>query len=250
MKTVLVGAGNLATNLAVALHGAGHEVVQVLSRTEESAQRLASMIGASPITNPSMLVSDADVYIISITDMSLQTFDFTVFPTDAFVVHTAGSMPMDVIRCRRRGVLYPMQTFSRQRIVDFKTIPIFVEASGEEDTQVLEEMARTLSGNVYRLSSADRLYLHVAAVFCSNFVNHCYALTDEILSQHNIPFEAMLPLLDEVAAKVHKVPPRDAQTGPAARHDLNVINKHLELLSDQPRLQQIYDIMSKSISND
>ena len=250
MKVALVGAGNLATNLAVALQEAGHTIVQVFSRTRQSAELLAERVGTSAITDLHQLVSDADLYIVSISDSALSTLDYSAFPPQALVVHTAGSIPMDVIPLSRRGVFYPMQTFSRQRIVDFSDIPIFVEASSEDDTTFLFDFARTINNKVYRLSSADRIYLHLAAVYCSNFVNHCYALSEEILRQHGLPFSVMLPLVDEVAAKVHQVSPQEAQTGPAIRHDYNVIRHHLSLLEDQPRLQEIYEIMSKHIAND
>ena len=247
MKVALVGAGNLATNLAVALQEAGHTIVQVFSRTSQSAELLAERVGTSAITDLHQLVSDADLYIVSISDSALSTLDYSAFPPQALVVHTAGSIPMDVIPLSRRGVFYPMQTFSRQRIVDFSNIPIFVEASSEDDTTFLLDFARTINNKVYRLSSADRIYLHLAAVYCSNFVNHCYAMSEEILRQHGLPFSVMLPLVDEVAAKVHQVSPQEAQTGPAIRHDYNVIRHHLSLLEDQPRLQEIYEIMSESI---
>ena len=250
MKVALVGAGKLATNLAVALQEAGHTIVQVFSRTRQSAELLAERVGTSAITDLHQLVSDADLYIVSISDSALSTLDYSAFPPQALVVHTAGSIPMDVIPLSRRGVFYPMQTFSRQRIVDFSDIPIFVEASSEDDTTFLFDFARTINNKVYRLSSADRIYLHLAAVYCSNFVNHCYALSEEILRQHGLPFSVMLPLVDEVAAKVHQVSPQEAQTGPAIRHDYNVIRHHLSLLEDQPRLQEIYEIMSKHIAND
>lgn len=247
MKVALVGAGNLATNLAVALQEAGHTIVQVFSRTRQSAELLAERVGTSAITDLHQLVSDADLYIVSISDSALSTLDYSAFPPQALVVHTAGSISMDVIPLTRRGVFYPMQTFSRQRIVDFSDIPIFIEASTEADTTFLLDFARTINNKVYRLSSADRIYLHLAAVYCSNFVNHCYAMSEEILRQHGLPFSVMLPLVDEVAAKVHQVSPHEAQTGPAIRHDYNVIRHHLSLLEDQPRLQEIYAIMSKSI---
>lgn len=247
MKVALVGAGNLATNLAVALQEAGHTIVQVFSRTRQSAELLAERVGTSAITDLHQLASDADLYIVSISDSALSTLDYSAFPPQALVVHTAGSIPMDVIPLSRRGVFYPMQTFSRQRIVDFSDIPIFVEASSEDDTTFLLDFARTINNKVYRLSSADRIYLHLAAVYCSNFVNHCYAMSEEILRQHGLPFSVMLPLVDEVAAKVHQVSPQEAQTGPAIRHDYNVIRHHLALLEDQPRLQEIYEIMSESI---
>ena len=248
MRVVLVGAGNLATNLAVALQQAGHTIMQVFSRTSRSAEALAQRVGVPAITDLHQLTHDADIYIVSITDSALASLDYTAFPTDALVVHTAGSIPMDVIPLPRRGVLYPMQTFSRQRIVDFADIPLFVEAATEDDTQWLSDFARTINNKVYRLSSADRLYLHLAAVFCSNFVNHCYAMSEDILRQHGgLPFSVMLPLIDEVAAKVHSVGPHEAQTGPAIRHDENVVSHHLALLAYQPDLQEIYSIMSNSI---
>ena len=251
MKVVIVGAGNLATNLTVALQAAGHTILQVFSRTARSAQLLAERVGVPAVTSWSDLSQDADIYILSITDSALPTIDYNVFPPQALVVHTAGSIPMDVIQTPRRGVLYPMQTFSKQRIVDFAEIPLFVEASTEDDTQFLYDFAHTINNKVYRLSSADRLYLHLAAVFCSNFVNHCYAISEDILREHgHLPFSVMLPLIDEVAAKVHQVSPHDAQTGPAIRHDEQVISHHRALLADQPQLQEIYTVMSKHIAND
>lgn len=260
MNIVFIGAGNLATNLSVALHKAGHTIVQVYSRTDASAQALAKLVDACPITDISQITADADIYILCIADSAIHSLcsseGFSSVmgqnhgESSKLIIHTAGSIPMDVITSKRRGVLYPMQSFSKQRIIDFTNIPVFIEASNPQDTDLLEKLAYDISDNVYRLSSADRLYLHLAAVFCSNFVNHCYALSDEILSQHNIPFSVMLPLIDEVATKVHTVAPKEAMTGPAVRHDMGVIGKHLQLLTDNPRLQQIYDMMSKSIIND
>ena len=250
MKVVLVGAGNLATNLAVALQQSGHTILQVFSRTSQSAELLANRVGVPAITSLSQLSQEADIYIVSISDSALSTFDYTAFPTHSLVVHTAGSIPMDVIPLERRGVFYPMQTFSRQRIVDFSEIPIFIEAASDDDTQFLTDFAHTINNKVYRLSSADRLYLHLAAVYCSNFVNHCYAMSEDILRQHGLPFSVMLPLVDEVAAKVHQVSPHEAQTGPAIRHDENVIRHHFSLLENDPQLQEIYAIMSKHIAND
>ncbi len=252
MRVAFVGAGNLATSMAVALHEAGHAIVQVYSRTEESSSALASRVGATAISNFADLADDADIYIISVSDSALEDVAEQAVKgrEDSLFVHTAGSIPMDVIPARRRGVVYPMQSFSKQRLVDFSSIPVFIEAANADDLLLLKQLALSISGSVSELSSADRLYLHLAAVFCSNFVNHCYALSEEILNKHGIPFSAMYPLLDEVAKKVHTVSPKDAQTGPASRHDWNVVNKHLMMLADNPGLQSIYQLMSKSIADD
>lgn len=259
MKIVSIGAGNLATNLCVALHKARHDILQVFSRTHASAESLACRIGASPVTDVARLTTDADIYIVSVSDSIMPDMArHLVEHLNAgkqgerlpLIVHTAGSIAMDVIPADRRGVLYPMQTFSKQRIVDFSQIPIFIEANHADDLEMLRAVATALSQSVQTLSSADRRYLHLAAVFCSNFSNHCYTLADKILSRHNVPFSAMLPLIDEVAAKVHSMSPHDAQTGPARRHDANVMNAHIELLDDDKRLQDIYKIMSESIADD
>ena len=259
MKIVSIGAGNLATNLCVALHKSHHDILQVFSRKSTSAECLACRIGASPVTDMELIATDADIYIVSVTDSALadvarRLVDHLEAGNQGgalpLIVHTAGSIAMDVIPAARRGVVYPMQTFSKQRLVDFSQIPIFIEANYADDLEMLRLFATSLSSHVQVLSSTDRRYLHLAAVFCSNFTNHCYALADKILSQHNVPFSAMLPLIDEVAAKVHSMPPHEAQTGPARRHDANVMNEHIELLTNDKRLQNIYKIMSESIADD
>lgn len=259
MKIVFVGAGNLATNLCLALNSAGHEVVQVYSRTMDSAHALAQRVGAQATNDVAELATNADIYIIGVTDSALKEVSSLVvshIETERgtgrmpLIVHTAGSIPMDVIGTDRCGVLYPMQTFSRNRIVEFSNIPIFIEANHEADLNVLQGLSASISTSVRVLSSDDRRYLHLAAVFCSNFVNHCYTLTAEILERKGIDFSAMLPLIDEVAAKVHELAPKDAQTGPARRCDTNVMQAQADLLSYDPRIQEIYRIMSKSIMHD
>lgn len=252
MKIVFIGAGNLATNLSVALQKTGNEIAQVYSRTEESATMLASRLGCEWTISMKELKNDADLYIVSLADYAVPSLvdEMKEGREDRLFVHTAGTLPMDILKTERRGVFYPMQTFSKTRIVELTDFPMFIEASNEEDAAMLEQLARSLSQNVFHLNSADRQYLHLAAVFCSNFVNHCYALCDEILKEHNVPFSVMLPLIDEVASKIHTLSPKDAQTGPAIRHDENVMAKHMSLLQNNPRLQSIYDIMSKSIAYD
>ena len=252
MRIVLIGAGNLATNIGRALVEAGHELMQVYSRTEQSAEKLAALLHCPYTTELDRVVDGADVYIIAVKDGVLAEVAgrLAAGRENRFLVHTAGSMPMDTLPTRRRGVLYPMQTFSKERIVDFKRIPCFVEASDEDDGVILQQLAETLSESVYRTNSEDRKYLHLSAVFCCNFVNHCYALSELLLKEHGgLPFDVMLPLIDETARKVHELSPRDAQTGPAVRWDTNVMEKQLQLLADYPQLQDIYKLLSESISD-
>ena len=250
MKIVLIGAGNLATHLGKALHAAGHDMVQVFSRTMQSAETLASLLDAEPLTDMAQVRDDADVYIFSVKDSALEQLISQLCGGEKKVfLHTAGSMPMSVFRGKalHYGVLYPMQTFSKQREVDFSIIPCFIEANDEFAQKQIEGLAGQISHRVYQLSSEDRKYLHLSAVFACNFANHCYAASQELLQQHGIPFDVMLPLIDETAAKVHGMTPKEAQTGPAVRYDENVIGKQIRLLENQPYFQKIYDCMSKSI---
>ena len=271
MKIVLIGAGNLATHLGKALHAAGHDMLQVFSRTMQSAETLASLLDAEPLTDIAQVRDDADVYIFSVKDSALLQLVAQLCRHEAdglgedgavnalrkakkgeherVFLHTAGSMPMSVFKgmAQHYGVLYPMQTFSKQREVDFSIIPCFVEANDEFAQKQIEGMAREISGRGYQLSSEDRKYLHLSAVFACNFANHCYAISQELLEEHGIPFDVMLPLINETAAKVHEMKPKDAQTGPAVRYDENVIDKQSKLLENHPHFKKVYDSMSKSI---
>ena len=250
MRVVLIGAGNLATNLGKALFRAGHEIVQVYSRTKASAVALAEVLKSSYTITLDDVTEDADIYIIAVKDSVLPSVATSLYEKhgERFVVHTAGSMSMDVLPFEHRGVFYPMQTFSKNKEVDFSVIPCFVEAHHEEDVQTLKKLALTISDTVYELDGENRRYLHLAAVFCCNFANHCFDLGATLLKEHgNIPFSVMLPLIDETAAKLYSMSPREAQTGPAVRWDENVMSKHLQLLADTPDMQKIYELMSKSI---
>ena len=251
MKIVLIGAGNVATHLGIALQKAGCLVLQVYSRTEESASVLAARLSADYTVVPDEIRRDADLYIVALKDAVLPQLAPILAKgrEQALFVHTAGSMPMDLWKglVERYGVLYPMQTFSRQREVDFNAVPFFIEASSPAEVELLRMVAARLSPKVYEATSCQRRYLHLAAVFACNFANHMYALSSHILEKQGIPFEVMLPLIDETAGKVHELSPVQAQTGPAVRYDKNVISKHLEMLADEEPLQELYEKISKSI---
>lgn len=251
MKIIFIGAGNLATNLAKALLAAGHDTLQVYSRTMDSAQALANIAGGAAIDNLGLLRNDADVYILAIKDSALAE----VIPhvckgrEQQVFLHTAGSMPMNIFEgmALHYGVLYPMQTFSKQREVDFGEIPCFIEANDEFARENISELARSISQKVYPLSSERRRHLHLAAVFGCNFVNHCYDIAADILQKQHIPFDVMLPLIDETARKVHSLSPHEAQTGPAVRFDENVFRTQADMLRDNPLVKDIYERMSLDI---
>jgi len=144
-------------------------------------------------------------------------------------------------------VLYPMQTFSKAREVDFSDIPFFLEASGKMEMDILKSVATSMSRNVHEADSEQRRYLHLSAVFACNFANAMYTASARLLEEHGLSFDAMLPLIDETARKVHTLHPADAQTGPAVRYDRNVIDKHLALLADHPLYRELYELTSRII---
>ena len=251
MRIVLIGAGRLATNLGAALRQQGQEIVQVYSRTMASATALAQRLEAAATDSLAAVVTDADVYIVSVKDSALAQLlpELCKGREEGVFLHTAGSMPLSVFDgyARHYGVLYPMQTFSKERLVDFSRVPLFIEGADQHALDMAETLARMVSGEVRQLSSADRRHLHLAAVFACNFANHCYELSAEILERHGIPFSVMLPLIDETAAKVHTMSPREAQTGPAVRFDENVMQAQMQLLAGQEQARHIYEEMSRSI---
>lgn len=252
MNVVMVGAGNLATHLAKALYASGYNIAQVYSRTEASAKELAMQVEADYTTSIEQLNAEAATYICALKDDALLQLIpcLAKVNPNALWLHTAGSIPMQVWEghAERYGVIYPLQTFSKHREVDFKQIPLFVEVKHEGDEAIIDYMAHRLTDKVYRATSEQRKHLHLAAVFACNFTNHMYALAEELLTKWGMPFEALLPLIDETAHKAHYMKPKQAQTGPAVRGDKEVMDKHLQMLTDIPHLQRIYKQISESIA--
>ena len=250
-RIVLIGAGNVATHLGQALKNAGETIVQVYSRTTESASALALSLSCSYTTELSEVSTDADIYLVMLKDSVLHDLLPTLTrqnPKGLFV-HTAGSVPMSIWEglANRYGVMYPMQTFSKAQPVDFESVHFFIEANSSEDENLLMEMAQKISSKVYQATSEQRKYLHLSAVFACNFTNHMYAVCEHLLTEHGLPFESMLPLIDETARKVHHLKPTKAQTGPAQRYDTNIMSQQETLLSDEPELARIYHLLSENI---
>ena len=229
-RTVLIGRGNVASHLQEALTQAGHQVLALGGRNR---------------TQP--IPQDADLYVIAVTDSAIAQVAEAIGPVDGLVVHTAGSVPMSILPQRNRGVLYPLQTFTKGRPLDMRQIPLFIESDG--NLPLLREVASQISSVVTEMDSSRRRYLHLAAVFCCNFTNHMYRITEKMLAQHDIPFSVMLPLIDETARKVHTLTPAQAQTGPAVRWNEEVMQAQIELL-EREDLKQLYQIISNSIHHD
>ena len=239
----------MATSFAVALKKSGNAPVAVWSRTMESACQLGNLVGCA-YTDKLSALPPADVVIISVVDSALRDVaaEVSALYPDALILHTAGSIPLEALHeagAVRYGVFYPMQTMSKSNIVPFDNVTIFIEGNDEVDVAYLQSLASSLSRKVVYATSEQRRFLHIAAVFSCNFPNALYMMAADILERNNLPFDAMLPLIDEAANKVHRMHPLDAQTGPAKRGDSNVMESHKALLDDE--LAAIYDIMSNYI---
>lgn len=248
-RLVIIGAGNLATRVSLELHNEGAEIVQVYSRTVTSALTLAKMLGCSYVTRPDKITSDADIYLISVSDMAFTDLLKQINFNNKLIAHTAGSIPMKELApySSNYGVFYPLQTFSKYRDVSFGKIPFCIEANTPENEKTLCELASTISKDVRLINSEQRKQIHLAAVFASNFVNHMYAIAGELLQEKDIPFDILRPIISETASKVKNMTPRAAQTGPAVRKDKNVMNFHMDMLNGKPRLKKLYSQISDSI---
>jgi predicted short-subunit dehydrogenase-like oxidoreductase (DUF2520 family) len=247
-KVTLIGAGNLSVQLGKAFKKAGVEVVQVYSRTEESAKELAILLDC-PFTSSLNNLKEADLFIVAVKDGALAPVLKQIDAKQSVVVHTAGSVPMEILQnhAANIGVFYPLQTFSKKRDVDFSNIPICLEANSQEVYNELELLAGKLSGTVRAVGSEERKTLHLAAVFTCNFVNHFYHIGSGLLEEKGLDFGLLKPLIMETAQKVMDMRPVDAQTGPAVRFDEAIIKEHLHLLSDKPELRKFYSFVSESI---
>lgn len=249
-NVALIGAGNLATQLAIALKKKDIKIKQVFSRNKNSAKELAEKTGSAYTNNLSELVPDADIYIIAVKDSAiLEVLENLQLNETKLIVHTAGSVPMSILEgfSNNYGVFYPLQTFSKSREVDFSNIPICIEANHPSVLMKLENLAKNLTISVNQINSDERKTLHLAAVFANNFVNQMYTVSAEILQNKKLDFELLKPLIAETAAKVQELSPIEAQTGPAKRYDQTIINAHLNMLDSQPDYRKIYSFVTESI---
>lgn len=244
-----IGAGNLAGSLCMELFRNGYKINHIISETGISAAALAQKCSASWSTKLS-IPYNTDLVIVAIPDKSLDdVLRRVTCDHDVIIAHTAGSHGLEVFenRFQHRGVIYPLQTFTEGRMVDFKEVPFFIEASDSFTATLLESIAKQVGKSVHYADLESRQMLHISAVFINNFTNHILAQGKEIAERAGFSFEEMIPLLNETLKKAIEIGPGKAQTGPAVRHDINTIDKHLELLSFSPELRKIYAEISNSI---
>lgn len=242
IKVALVGTGAVSTHLKEVFSNApGVDLVQVIqSRGNTMSKTLKSH---KKDGNEEQI----DIYIIAVSDDAIHIVSEQFKDSNQLIVHTSGSVSMEALPKEvRSGVFYPLQTFSKDRKVDFKTIPICIEASENNDLELLRRLAASISDSVYKISSEQRKSLHLAAVFINNFTNHLYHIGSEICEINRVPFEVLKPLLLETAKKAVELSPINAQTGPAVRNDSKTIEKQLDQLKNENQ-RSIYKVLTKSI---
>ncbi|EQB92454.1 DUF2520 domain-containing protein [Elizabethkingia anophelis] len=245
MTTVIIGSGNVACHMAKAFKEAGIDLIQLYGRNEQELKKLSLEINVEYSTNQ---LKQADFYLICTSDKAIAEVSKQIPYEQALVAHTSGSLSCDVLEgSYRKASFYPLQTFSKNRKLDYSKIPLFVDAGWESDNILLTDLAKKISTNVMRINHEQRKQMHLSAVFACNFVNHLYAQAEIICKQNDISFNYLLPLIEETADKIKTISPKDAQTGPAVRNDQNII-KFQENLIVNPNQLNIYKILTESIT--
>lgn len=249
LNIVLIGSGNVATQLGLALKKAGHTISQVYSLTSGSSRALALKLRAQSITDLKKISANADLYIIAIKDDSVIDVAKKIKIKNNLIVHTSGSLQMSILKraSANYGVLYPLQTLSKNKVINFSSVPLCVEANTKANEKSLKAIAGSISKQVYTVNSEKRKVLHLAAVFACNFTNHMYVLAEKLLKQNKLSFDMILPLIQETADKVKYNSPSAMQTGPAVRGDKTIMKTHLSMLSKNKRLKKLYKVVSQSI---
>ncbi|OKS87080.1 hypothetical protein RG47T_2539 [Mucilaginibacter polytrichastri] len=245
----MIGSGNVSTHLAAALKNAGHRIVQVYSPNMGHASLLAYHVGAEATDDISLIMADTDLFIIAVKDDAIEAVAKQLVLHERLIVHTSGATELQVLMqaTANAGVFYPLQTFSKDKELDFRTVPLCIEGANEAITKQLIELGQTISNNIYRVDSAQRKILHLSAVFACNFPNYLYYVAQKILAQHQLDFNLLRPLIMETAVKVQQQFPAVVQTGPAVRNDRQTIAAHLQLLDDNVFLQTLYQLLSEGV---
>lgn len=245
----MLGAGNVATHLSKTLQQNGFTIVQVYSQTTAAAKQLSNQLKVGFTCKYEDIYKGADIYIYALKDSALESIISKINQPDAVHIHTAGSVSVNVFsdKAKNYGVIYPLQTFSKTKELNFKEIPLFIEGNNLTTTHFLLDIANQLSDHCYTLDSDQRKKVHLSAVFACNFTNLMYRMANELIEDANLPFDILKPLIAETADKVMHLSPDKAQTGPAVRYDINIISEHIKMLQHKPELLKVYKDLSDLI---
>lgn len=251
-RIAIIGAGNVAWHLAIALEREGHQVTEVYSRTLSNAKELTQKLwNAKPTNSLDFSLSQASIFLVCVSDNAIQEIaEQVVLPEEVIIAHTSGTHSLKILERANAyfGVFYPLQTFTKGKEVNFKNIPICLEASEDDVLQVLIELAEGISDQVYEISTPQRQVLHLSAVFACNFTNFLFTISKEILERNEMSFELLQNLIQETVQKALALSPENAQTGPARRGDTKIVEKHLALLESYPvEWKVLYELFTQQI---
>lgn len=251
-KITIIGSGNVGHHLAIRLYECGHDICQVFSRSSDKAVALSKKTESMAINDLKKLSLDADIYIIATKDdgmISLAEEIKYLNKYNKIITHTSGSVPSSIFESKFKyyGVFYPLQTFSIQKEANFEQLPFCIFGNTPSIEEKLVTLAQSICPNVYRINDHQRSILHVTAVIVNNFSNYLYAIAHEICQDQQVPFDILKPLIKETVQKIAVHAPKDVQTGPAARGDVNTIQKHLDFLGQYPNYQHVYNMLSQGI---
>ncbi|MCQ9634380.1 DUF2520 domain-containing protein [Chryseobacterium sp. WG23] len=243
MQIVIIGSGNVAYHMAKAFSLKGIPLVQIFGRNENELKKIAEELNLPYSTEH---LKDADLYLICVSDHSVEDVSKIITKKNSLVAHTSGSLPKEILSGEyRKASFYPLQTFSKSKNLEYQKIPFFIETENKEDQKLLSDLASVVSKNVMESTHEKRKYIHLTAVFACNFVNHLFSRAKEISDSQEIPFDYFLPLIDETVQKIYEIEPKMAQTGPAVRNDVRILQLHEQLLKDESL--EIYKTMNHSI---
>lgn len=245
-RVVIIGAGNVAYHLIRSVTSSGNKLVQICNRTLGNIQNVSQ----TNITgNLNAITNDADIYIICVKDIAIAEIASKINLGNKLIVHTSGNRSMDLLKgsSSNYGVFYPIQSFTKNIPINFKKIPLIIEANNDQAQEMLVDFARTISEQVILMNEENRQKLNVAGVFVNNFTNYIYSLAFDYLKNENMDFNILQPLIKNTVDKLSLGNPKDMQTGPAVRNDQETIQAHLALLDDYPQLKDIYKEVTQSI---
>lgn len=248
MKVVLIGTGNVANVLGRKIRAAGNEILEVVGRNHESASKLAALLGASPVSSVNVISSVADIYIIAVSDHAIQRLTDELRLHDKIVVHTAAAQPKNILKhCSSHyGVIYPLQTLKKETGAN-ADIPILITGNNEDTRKKLYSFCNQWSNQVLFVSDEERLKLHLAAVFVNNFTNHLLAIAQKYCGDNQLDFNYLLPLIEQTFTQIRDGDAVSLQTGPARRNDVGTIQKHRQLLANDSKKLQLYNVLTESI---
>lgn len=247
MRISFIGSGNVATHLAKAFYKANHQIIQIFSRKQENAETLAKHVNAKSIQSLNHLDTNVDLFFICVPDQYIAEISL-LLPQYITQIHTSGNTLLSQLKGDKTGVFYPLQTFSKDKNIDFSELNILLESENMETLENLSELARNIECNIHLVNSNNRQKLHVAAVFACNFSNLMVHISEDILSENNLDSKLLLPLIQETTQKLQTMSAKQAQTGPALRGDVNTIQAHQNLLKQfSPSIQHIYEVLTQEI---